>query len=105
MARYAGVSERQIDRLFADHLGRSFRQQYRLLRLAHARLLLEQSVLSMTQVAVATGFNNASHFSRSFRLHYGLSPRALRGRTDTSAAGLPGDQAADSPVLSVVGEP
>lgn len=85
MARHVGISVRQIDRLFASFLGRSYRQQYRQLRLAHARLLLEQSALSMTQVAMATGFNSATHFSRSFRAQFGVSPRQMRtGVIETS---------------------
>ncbi|QPP08138.1 helix-turn-helix domain-containing protein [Streptomyces bathyalis] len=47
-----------------------------------ARLLADpfQGHLSITDIAFAVGFKDASHFSRSFRGCYGVSPRAYRTR-------------------------
>lgn len=47
-----------------------------------ARLLADpfHGHLSITDIAFAVGFKDASHFSRSFRACYGVSPRAYRGR-------------------------
>jgi AraC-like DNA-binding protein len=51
-------------------------------RLERARLLLEQnSELSMDAVARRIGFSSRSHFSRSFKKQYGVSPVALRALT------------------------
>jgi len=79
MARLAGVSPRHLDRLFTDHFGESFRDAYRRIRLEHARKLLEQSPLSISEVAYATGFSSASHLSRAFRQHFGITPKSVRG--------------------------
>lgn len=86
MALHAGVSPRQIDRLFARHLNLSFQQQYRQIRLAHARLLLQQSALPVTQVAIACGYASATHFSRSYRGHFGQTPRQARGNPGIDCA-------------------
>ena len=61
------VSPRQLQRLFATHLGRSFKRFDRELRLERARELLEQTGLSVLAVAVATGFGSVEHFGRSYR--------------------------------------
>lgn len=78
IARTAGVSPRQLDRLFSGELGTSFGTVYRGLRLDHAIRLLRQSPLSLAQIAYATGFSSPSHFSRAFRAHHGLTPGMVR---------------------------
>jgi AraC family transcriptional regulator, glycine betaine-responsive activator len=78
MARIAGVTARHLDRLFATHLGTTFLEQYRRIRLQHALRLLRQSPLSISEIAVATGFSSAGHFSRLFRETYGRAPRDMR---------------------------
>jgi AraC-like DNA-binding protein/quercetin dioxygenase-like cupin family protein len=52
----------------------NFLQEY---RISHARLLLLQD-LSITEVSYASGFNNLSHFNRTFRRLTGLTPSAYR---------------------------
>jgi AraC-like DNA-binding protein len=47
------------------------------LRLARARTLLE-SGMSVTDTCYAAGFNNLSHFIRTFRRHFGLAPSAMK---------------------------
>lgn len=70
-----GVSPRQLQRLFATHLGTSFRRFDRELRLERAKELLEQTGMTVMAVAVATGFGSVEHFSRSYRARHGTSPR------------------------------
>lgn len=78
MARVAGVTPRHLDRLFHDYMRSTFVGQYRRIRLDHARRLLQQSPLSVSEIAFATGFSSAGHFSRSYREAYGGSPRDER---------------------------
>ncbi|WP_422372532.1 GlxA family transcriptional regulator [Hoeflea sp.] len=85
MARLAGISMRHLDRLFAAHLKTGFLETYRRIRLTHARRLLEQSPLSVSEVAFATGFSSAGHFSRSFREAFGITPSALRQRISSQS--------------------
>lgn len=40
------------------------------------RTLLHQTELSMVEVAVATGFANASHFTHAYRSRFGRTPRS-----------------------------
>ncbi|MFB6452924.1 GlxA family transcriptional regulator [Bradyrhizobium tunisiense] len=78
MAIYAGVSQRHLDRLFSEHLNAGYSEVYRNLRLAHARRLLQQSPLSVSEIAFATGFSSASHFSRAYVTFFGKTPKKER---------------------------
>ncbi len=81
MARLARMSPRHLDRLFAVHLRSTFVSVYRDMRLQHARQLLRQSPLSVSEIALATGFSSPSHFSRTYRARYGAPPRDHRTRS------------------------
>jgi transcriptional regulator GlxA family with amidase domain len=78
LAKIAAVSVRQLERLFKAHLDRSIADHYMELRLRRARVLLVQSTLSVLEVAMASGFISASHFSRAYKTRFGRSPRADR---------------------------
>jgi transcriptional regulator GlxA family with amidase domain len=78
IARYAGLSRRQIERLFRRNLGRSPARYYLEIRLDRARHLLIQSDAPIVEVAVACGFVSASHFSKCYRELYGRSPQQER---------------------------
>ncbi len=82
-----GVSPRQLQRLFATHLRRSFKRFDREMRLERAKELLEQTSLSVLDVAIATGFGSMEHFCRSYRTTFGSSPR--RHRPAPSNVALP----------------
>src|SRR5262249_40359633 len=79
VARRIGISTRQLDRLFAGKLKRSFQNHYRAIRLERSRELLHQSSASVTEIALAFGFASASHFTRVYRNCYG--PTTSRSRT------------------------
>lgn len=78
VARSIGLSTRQLDRLFARHLGKSFADHYRSIRLEAAGELLRHSALTITEIAIACGFANASHFSTCYKAENGVSPSAQR---------------------------
>jgi len=73
-----GVSVRQINRLFRQHMGVSTQDFYTKLRLDKAQSLLRGSLLSIADVAQATGFANGAHFSRQFRRAFGETPSRYR---------------------------
>jgi transcriptional regulator GlxA family with amidase domain len=78
LTEIAGVSARQLERLFLRVLGETPGTFYRNLRLARARQLLEHTGMPVTEIAMATGFVSASHFGRSFHAVYGQTPGELR---------------------------
>lgn len=78
LARRVGLSARQLQRLFADQLNSSPATWYRQLRLEHARHLLRDTDMRVTDIGVATGFRSASVFTRAYQRHYGHAPLAER---------------------------
>jgi transcriptional regulator GlxA family with amidase domain len=74
LAKSAGVSIRQLERLFVAHLGTTIEQHYLSLRLAKARALLRQTDLPVVEVGAECGFSGASHFARVYRRTLGLTP-------------------------------
>ena len=78
LAAIAGVSVRQLERLFAKHLHATPTEHYLRVRLERARTLLRQTSLSVMETAVASGFVSPSHFSRAYRAQFGKSPKDER---------------------------
>ncbi|KMN78945.1 AraC family transcriptional regulator [Chromobacterium sp. LK11] len=78
LAAGAGVTARQLQRLFRAQLGAAPNVFYLGLRLEHGRRLLCQSGLNVTQVSAACGFESASYFARAYRRRFGCAPGAER---------------------------
>lgn len=78
LASRAGLSRRQMERVFARHAGRSPAKYYIDLRLQRARHLLYQSDMLILDIALACGFVSVSHFSKTYKQMYGRSPREER---------------------------
>jgi len=74
IAEIVSLSTRQLERLFAKYLNISPKRYYLSTRLDKARNLLRQTDLSVTDICVACGFKSLSHFSKSYRASYGISP-------------------------------
>lgn len=98
LARRAGLSSRQLERLFRRYLGRTPTRYYLELRLHRARALLTQTAMSILNVALACGFVSASHFSKCYREFFHKMPReerqeAARGPAVAESAPKPGTAA------------
>jgi AraC family carnitine catabolism transcriptional activator len=84
IARRVGLSLRQIERRFKGELKSSMLQQYRQIRMAKAHQLLQQTGLSVTEVALSCGFVSPGYFCRLYRSQFGCSPS--RDRTQSTTA-------------------
>lgn len=78
IAGQLGISTRQLERLFGRYLNSTPAHYYMEMRLHRAQNLLVQTEQSITEIAMASGFQSTSHFSRVFRSHFGTSPLAHR---------------------------
>lgn len=74
----AGVSRRQLERMFHRHFRVTPRRYYLDLRLQRARSLLQYTNRSIVEISVACGFGSATHFSRSYHDWAGKPPTAER---------------------------
>ncbi len=80
IAKDLGISTRQLERLFGKYLNSSPKKYFMEMRLERARHLLLQSEASITEVAMACGFDSPGHFSRVYRSAFGVTPMLQRDR-------------------------
>lgn len=74
LCKRLGVSQRQLNRLFAGFVRKTPALYYRDIRLDRARGLVTQTDLAMSEIAIASGFASQVHFSRAYRIRFGLPP-------------------------------
>src|SRR5262245_42181042 len=74
IARRAGLSMRRMQRLFAKNLGARPARHYQRIRLSKAHALLQQTELSVTEIAVSAGFGSLEHFCRTYRREFQCRP-------------------------------
>jgi AraC-like DNA-binding protein len=87
VAKLCGLSPFRFSRAFKESFGMTFRDYLVAYRLRQACRLLENPAVSVTDVAFAVGFNDASYFTRMFKQRTGVAPSALVGQSSVSAAG------------------
>ena len=78
IARYVGVSVRQLERAFDADLNMTPIAFQRLVRLRYAKWLVSETETAITQIALDCGFSDGAHFSRVFKAESGVSPLVFR---------------------------
>ncbi|HVN83852.1 MAG TPA: AlkA N-terminal domain-containing protein [Candidatus Binatia bacterium] len=87
-----GVGGRQLRRLFQQHLGASPVTVAQTRRVLFAKQLIQETRMSMIEVASAAGFGSVRRFNETFRNLFGRPPSALRRK---HTADRPAGSAAD----------
>ena len=72
------LSEKYISRYFKEHFHITLSRYVTYLRLEHAKQMLQETDISVTEVAMQSGYQNISYFIRSFKKTYGVSPLKYR---------------------------
>lgn len=92
LAEVAGLSKYYFSRLFKEAVGMPPYEYVLEQRVVEASRLLKETELSITEIALQTGFSGPSHLSKVFRERAGLSPSAFRKakaqQEDTSDKGI-----------------
>jgi AraC family transcriptional regulator of adaptative response / DNA-3-methyladenine glycosylase II len=73
-----GVTARHLSRLFSQHLGISPKAVEQTRRLYSAKKLLDETYLSMVDVAMSTGYGSVRRLNDHFKQVYGRSPTQIR---------------------------
>lgn len=81
LARQAGISTFHFIRQFEALFGVTPRQFRIQARLDHAKHLLAERDLSVTEVCYAVGMSSPGSFSKLFTARFGLSPRAYQAQS------------------------
>ncbi len=89
LAARLGMGERQLRRLFRQHLGVSPVAVAQTRRVLLAKQLIHQTRLPMTEVALASGFGSVRRFNETFQALYDRPPLRLRraGAPERPSAG------------------
>lgn len=87
LADALGVGTRQLRRLFAKHLGASPSTVLHTRRVHLAKQLIQDTHLTMTDVAHASGFGSVRRFNETFRDLFGRPPRELRRSASAAVNG------------------
>jgi AraC-like DNA-binding protein len=76
LAKFSGMSESKLKRLFKQIFGKSIYHYYQSFRMREAAYLIKEEKLSVSEAGYRLGFSNLSHFTRIFETHIGLKPKA-----------------------------
>lgn len=91
LAARLGVGERQLRRLFRQHLGAAPITVAQTRRVLLAKQLIQETRLPMAEVALASGFGSVRRFNETFQQLFGRPPgelRRLSGEASAETAGV-----------------
>lgn len=78
ITKIACLSRFYLSRLFKRLTGKSINEYINSIRIDKAEQLIKNTNLSMTEIAMATGFNDANYFSRIFKKYKNAAPSEVR---------------------------
>jgi transcriptional regulator GlxA family with amidase domain len=81
IAKRINLSLRQLERLFKSQLSNTPTRYYLELRLQRAKQLIAQTSMTMLEIAVATGFTSAAHFTQAYKKYFGHPPSQERRKS------------------------
>lgn len=84
IAHACSCSKSTICHLFKEHAGISTQKYIFNLRIEQAKKLLKTSSLSITDIALMSGFSNSNYFSTAFKKEVGKSPAEYRRNKQTN---------------------
>ncbi len=84
LAKRAGCTPHQFDRLFKKLASTSLHRHVRSLRLSQAATRLATSEDAVVGIALHAGFGSHASFTRAFRAQHGVSPSSYRARHQAS---------------------
>jgi LacI family transcriptional regulator len=80
VADATGVSRRNLELKFRRSVGKTIREEIQRNRLEHAKRMLRDTDLPISQVAHASGYNSTSYLTQVFRKEVGISPAKYRAQ-------------------------
>ena len=84
IAAHVGLSQYHFSRIFKESTDMSPYDYLIRLRMRHARSLLTDTDLPISEIALACGYSGASHFIRSFKAIHDVTPSYFRKHFDPS---------------------
>lgn len=85
IAKKTGISKYYLCHSFSSQVGMTVFEYIRIARISKAIKLLTQTALSISEIALETGFESFAYFSKVFRDHVGMTPGEYRKRNNTES--------------------
>jgi len=87
LAHKVGLNDFKLKKGFKQLYGSTIFDFLLEARIEKARMLLTETVMSIQEIAVATGYKNISSFTAAFKKRTGVSPRSFKQRSGDSGPG------------------
>lgn len=78
VARYVGLSDGALSRLFRKQINKTFKEYLNEVRIEHSTNLLKKTDDLISEIAYSCGFGSNRHFTKIFRRKKGMTPGAFR---------------------------
>ena len=85
LAREMGMSRSNLHRKVISYTGSSVSRFICKVRLERAKVLLEESVSTISEIAFETGFHSVTYFTKCFKEHFGYPPGEERKKVSGAA--------------------
>ncbi|MFT5522738.1 MAG: AraC family transcriptional regulator of adaptative response / DNA-3-methyladenine glycosylase II, partial [Pirellulaceae bacterium] len=96
LAAQVGIGSRHLRRLFIRHVGAGPLQIAQTRRLHFAKKLIDETSLSMTQVAFNAGYSSLRRFNTAFRATFQCAPTELRRSSSNNRSNSSKDLVGDN---------
>lgn len=84
LTQQVGVSTRHLERVFRRVFDDTPAKFYKRLRTKRARTMIEETLMPMIEIAVATGFGSCDTLAKAVKDEYGVTPSKMRSRKKIS---------------------
>lgn len=78
LSRLVGINRNKLNSGFKQLYGKTAFNLLRNAKLSKARDLLQQTDLTLSEVAFSVGYNNQANLTKAFRAHFGQTPKTVR---------------------------
>ena len=78
VAKMLYLNENYFCSLFKEHMGETYKDYIKKLKLEHAKKLIVKSDILSTQIAFECGYSSQSNFNRDFKKRFDISPGKMR---------------------------
>lgn len=89
-----GLSTRHLERVFRKVFNDSPARFYKKLRAKRARTMIEETLMPMVDIAVATGFGSVNTLAKAVKDEYGVTPSKMRARRKITLLAFDDNQSA-----------
>lgn len=86
LSRLVGINRNKLNKGFKGLYGDTAFNVLRDARLSKAKSMLKSTDMSLSEIALAVGYNSQANFTTAFRKHYGKTPRIVRREEQNDSA-------------------